>query len=314
MPQTQQRHCHNNRTATPPSDKTNKPAEWISIGIKFSRTNKDQRESLILLIMLHVLLHFLHLAYPKEIWKHWWSYVSLPSPMFLSVFSSTHWKQNPAAWVCAWAHLRLKQSIPGCEATKWCCRWPPRDPWVWSATGWERGPTVGGKQKHMAVRGEKKKLRGDKDKKKKKSTKTNRTHHFSGLIPRSRDDEVLSSGLTPVHRVHLQNTQSQYSIRMTTPTVVFFCERVACVRVLPPACVLWPLSAERRDWPCPTAAGCHPQPRWPWHARWFHSRICRRGRHSTPSWHTHNTCIIISTHKHGDYIHKFIKGMKELKN
>lgn len=150
--------------------------------------------------------------------------------------------------------------------------------------------------------------------KKKKSTKTNRTHHFSGLIPRSRDDEVLSSGLTPVHRVHLQNTQSQYSIRMTTPTVVFFCERVACVRVLPPACVLWPLSAERRDWPCPTAAGCHPQPRWPWHARWFHSRICRRGRHSTPSWHTHNTCIIISTHKHGDYIHKCIKGMKEPKN
>lgn len=78
--------------------------------------------------------------------------------------------------------------------------------------------------------------------KKKKSTKTNRTHHFSGLIPRSRDDEVLSSGLTPVHRVHLQNTQSQYSIRVTTPTVVFFCERVACACFTSCVCSLATLS------------------------------------------------------------------------
>lgn len=65
---------------------------------------------------------------------------------------SLTFKKTRRSVLCTWAHLRLKQSILGCEATKWCCRWRLHGPWVWRVRGWEWGPTGGEKNKTL-VRG-----------------------------------------------------------------------------------------------------------------------------------------------------------------
>lgn len=72
-----------------------------------------------------------------------------------------------------------------------------------------------------------------------------------------------------------------------------------CVCLLPPECALWPLWAERSDWLCPTAEGCHHHLQRPKHARWFHSTLRRTGRHPTPSWHTHTHTFMFCTVERG---------------
>lgn len=80
-------------------------------------------------------------------WNKHWSLLRLNLMLKVPLSNKTHQQRHQVSRgmselsVRALAHLRLKQSILGCEGTKWCCRRPLRDLWAWSRIGREQRPT-----------------------------------------------------------------------------------------------------------------------------------------------------------------------------
>lgn len=110
------------------------------------------------------------------------------------------------------------QSNLGCEATKWCCRWPLHDLWGWSAMDWEQGPT-------------------DRDKTNMKKTERRRrgeerrNFHLTTFTVWSHDPETIR--LSP--RVWLQSTVYTCThVTVRTPVCVCLC---VCKHVCVTSCV-----------------------------------------------------------------------------